>query len=474
MNSHKPVHRRKFLADASRTSAGIALLPFLSHASPAENAKSLFKRHHMIPHDPDVLVAGGGPAGIGAAIGAARAGAKVLLVERHAFCGGVGAWGLGMPMNQMRPGERPRGSVHELLIERLQAYGANAASIVDHALVCNVEYLKVAILDVLEAAGCQYLLHSRVVESIVERGRLAGAVVATKEGLEEIRAKVVIDATGDADVAFLAGAQTLKGREDDGFLSPMTLLLLITNVDVAGARAFEGNGGLRRLIKEARPKYPLLPESMIFELAPHPLANCLVINHAGTKLRGVLDGTQLKDITEAERYSRRQAIQVVNALREYGGPAFTRVQLAATGPQVGVRETRRVKGVYVLTEEDAKTGHRFDDVVAWRSGFLDIGFVRYEEMLIHDVPYRALLPETMDGLLVAGRCISASHVAAAAGKSMGNCVATGHAAGLAAAMCAARGLRPRELSVEELQQRLTKDGVDLVREGKDGRQFLKR
>ncbi len=467
MNSQRLGSRRKFLADTSRASASIGLLPLLSDASPAENAKSLFKRHHMIPHDPDVLVAGGGPAGIGAAIGAARAGAKVLLVERHAFCGGVGAWGLGMPINQMRPEGRPRGAVHELIIDRLQAYGTNAANIVGHALVCNVEYLKVAILDVLDAVGCQYILHSRIVQSIVERGRVVGAVVATKEGLEEIRAKAVVDATGDADVAFLAGAPTLKGREDDGFLSPMTLLLLITNVDVTGARAFERNGGLGRLIKEARPKYPLLPESMIFELAPHPLSNCLVINHAGTKLRGVLDATQLGDITEAERYSRRQAIQVVNALREYGGPAFTRVQLAATGPQVGVRETRRVKGVYVLTEEDAKTGRRFDDVVAWRSGFLDIGFVRYEEMLIHDVPYRALLPETLDGLLVAGRCISASHVAASAGKSMGNCVATGHAAGLAAAMCAARNLGPRELSVKELQRSLAKDGVDLLRQGND-------
>jgi succinate dehydrogenase/fumarate reductase flavoprotein subunit len=142
------------------------------------------------------------------------------------------------------------------------------------------------------------------------------------------------------------------------------------------------------------------------------------------------------------------------------------VQLAGTGPQVGVRETRRVRGVYVLTEEDAKKGRRFEDAIAWRSGFLDIGFVRYEEMQIHDVPYRALLPETLEGLLVAGRCISASHVAASAGKSMGNCMATGHAAGLAAAMCAARSLQPRDLKVKELQQALTKDGVDLVREAK--------
>jgi hypothetical protein len=91
-------------------------------------------------------------------------------------------------------------------------------------------------------------------------------------------------------------------------------------------------------------------------------------------------------LTEAERYSRHQALQIVQALREFGGPAFRRVQLAAAGPQVGVRETRRVKGAYVLTEEDAKSGRRFDDAVAWRSGFLDVGFVRYEPMKVHDVP----------------------------------------------------------------------------------------
>jgi hypothetical protein len=279
--------------------------------------------------------------------------------------------------------------------------------------------------------------------------------------LEEVRAKAVVDATGDADVAFFSGAKTLKGRENDGFLSPMTLLLLITNVDVEGARSAARDNGLARLIAKARPKYPLLPESMAFELGPHPLGNCLVINHAGTKLDGVLDATQLKDVTEAERYTRRQAMQIVSALREFGGPAFSRVQLAGTGSQIGVRETRRVQGAYLLTEEDAKTGRRFEDAIAWRSGFLDIGFVRYEPMRVHDVPYRSLLPESMDGLLVAGRCISASHVAASAGKSMGNCLATGHAAGLAAALCAVRSCRPRDLDVRRLQRALAEDGVDL-------------
>jgi len=417
-----------------------------------------------LPDRVDVVVAGGGPAGIGAALGAARHGAKTLLLERHAFFGGVAAYGMGMPMNQMRPEGRPRGAMHEALIARLCVYGDDAVRISGHALVCNVEYLKVAVMDALDEAGCDYLLHSRVVDALVEGNRVTGVVLATKEGPVRVRAGAVVDATGDADVAYYAGAATLKGREGDGYLSPMTLNFIISNIDVAAARAAEAaDHGFHDLIARARARYPLLPERMHFELEPFPIANALVINHAGTKAVGVLDGTRPEDLTVAERYSRRQALQIVAALREFGGPVFAGVQLGATGPQVGVRETRRVKGVYALTEADAQTGSRFDDAIAWRSGMLDIGFVRYEAMRVHDVPYRALLPEAVDGLLAAGRCISASHVAASAGKSMGNCLATGHAAGVAAAMAVARRVMPRDLEVRAIQAALRDDGVDLER-----------
>ena len=155
------------------------------------------------------------------------------------------------------------------------------------------------------------------------------------------------------------------------------------------------------------------------------------------------------------------------AMREFGGEELKDIELIGVGTQMGVRETRRVKGSYVLTEEDALQGRRFEDVIAWRSGFLDIGFVRLSKMKIHDVPYRAILPEKLDGLLMAGRCISATHVAASAGKSMGNCVATGHAAGIAAAMAAKKGSTPRELKVTEIQLALRADKVDLDRGGQN-------
>ncbi len=131
-----------------------------------------------------------------------------------------------------------------------------------------------------------------------------------------------------------------------------------------------------------------------------------------------------------------------------------------------MRETRRVKGSYILNEEDAVKGRTFEVVIAWRSGYLDLMGYKFTKMMIHDVPYRSILPEKVDALLTAGRCISATHVSMAAGKSMGNCVATGHAAGLAAAMSAKKGIQPRELKVAQLQDALRKDGVDLKMGGK--------
>jgi succinate dehydrogenase/fumarate reductase flavoprotein subunit len=118
---------------------------------------------------------------------------------------------------------------------------------------------------------------------------------------------------------------------------------------------------------------------------------------------------------------------------------------------MGVRESRRIKGGYILTEEDAINGKRFNDVITWRSGLLDIGFTRVNQMKIHQVPFRAIVPEQIDGLLAAGRCISASHAGAAAGERMGNCFATGHAAGVAAALSSKEKNMPRELDVKKIQ-----------------------
>lgn len=406
----------------------------------------------------DVLVVGGGPAGIGAALGAARAGAKTLLIESEGFFGGVAAWSLGMPINQMRPESKPRSEVHELVIRKLRDYGDQALYIGQHQLYCNVDYLKVAVLDALDEVGCRYLVHLSAVDVLSRQDRVTGVVVNTKQGLATISAKVVVDCTGDADVACFAGAETMM--ETDEPRMPSTLLLGLANVSPEQIRRAK----MRQIADRAREKYPLIPKS--WSLRPVSNCNHYYVNHTGTRDIGQFDMTDPVERSQAECVSRRQAVQMTETMREFGGEELKDVELVATSPRIAVRETRRVKGQYVLTEEDAATGRTFDDVIAWRSGYLDLMGYRFTDMKIHDVPYRAILPEKVDGLLTAGRCISATHVAMAAGKSMGNCVATGHAAGLAAALSAQKGIMPREIRVPELQAALRKDGVDLTMGGK--------
>lgn len=454
MKTQRQTSRRRFLTSGGTALASAALAAGAVHADPQNSTAPMARR--PILADVDVLVVGGGPAGIGAAIAAARRGAITLLIENHSFFGGVAAWSMGMQMNQMRPGGKPRSQIHELLIEKLKAYGAQAVRLGQHEVWAHVEYLKVAVLDALDAVGCRYFVHVRAADAMVENNRVAGVVVATKRGLQTIRAKAVVDCTGDADVAVVAGAETML--EPDA-LMPMTLGLTLSNIDKTQVRPAE----LEQAMRLGRAKRPLITSGFL-EIKPVANTTMWWINHAGTADLGRMDPTDVEQRTRAECFARRQALQMVEAVRASDRPALQQIEWSGAGPQVSVRESRRLKGAYVLTEEDAMAGRTFDDAVAWRSGFLDLGGQKggkYVKMQIHDVPYRALLPEKLDGLLTAGRCISATHAGVAAGKSMGNCMATGHAAGLAAALSAQRNCQPRELAVSTLQDALRADGVDL-------------
>jgi hypothetical protein len=385
-------------------------------------------------------------------------GSKTLLIESCGFFGGVASWSLGMPINQMRPESRARSVVHELLIEKLVSYGDQAVHIGQHQLYCNVDYLKVAILDALEEVGCKYLVHLPAVDTLMQGNRVTGVMVTTKQGLTTICAKVVVDCTGDADVAYFAGAETLMETVEPRM--PNTMLLNFANVTPEQVRA----SNRREISKRARSKYPLIPKGWGIS----PVSNChhYFSNHTGTRDIGQFDMTDPIERSKCECIGRRQAVQITEAMRQFGGDNLKGIEMVGTSTQIAVRETRRLKGVYILTEEDAARGNTFKDTIGWRSGYLDLMGYKFTGMRIHDVPYRAILPVKVDGLLTAGRSISATHVAMAAGKSMGNCVATGHAAGLAAALSAKKGIIPRELKVAEIQDALRKDEVDLTMGGK--------
>lgn len=445
------MRRRNFIAATGLSLLGASRLFGQAPASFEVNSK---KRAQTIKTQ--VLVVGGGPAGIGAAIGSAKAGADTLLIEDYGFFGGTASFSIGMCLNQMRPDEKPRGFVHELLLEKLQNYGEQAVRLSTHQFFVNVEYLKVAILDALDDVGCKYLVHVKAVDSITKGNRITGVVVSTKSGLVDILADVVVDCTGDADIAFFSGAPTLK---ETGILAPQTLLLNVSNIENYSSKDMSG------VASKAKTKYPLVPASW----GLNKISNChhFYINHAGTKDMGNFDITDPVQFSKAECQSRRQAIQMTEAMRELGSGELGKCEIVGTSTQIGVRESRRIKGSYILTEEDALNGKKFDDVIAWRSGWLDIGFVRVNQIKIHQVPYRSLVPEQIESLLAAGRCISASHEGAAAGKSMGNCFATGHAAGIAACISSKEKKTPGELDVKKIQDILTKDGVDLTKGGEE-------
>lgn len=447
--------RRNFIAS---TSLGLLASRFLDKKTAA--AGELAGPHLLIkkrnpPIRTKVLVVGGGPAGIGAAIGAARTGMDTLLLENHGFFGGVASWGLGMTMNQMRPNEKPRGFVHELLLNKLQQYGPQAVRLATHQFHVNVDYFKVAIMDALDEVGCNYLVHARVVDAIMDGSRIAGVIMATKSGLREVMADTVVDCTGDADVAYFAGAPTLK---ETGNLSPQTLHLTISNVD-----RFEKKD-MATIDERAKAKYPFMQKGRLRQVAH---SHHWMINHAGTRDFGNFDVTDPYQFSKAECFSRRQVLQMTQSMREFGSGELKNAELTGTSPQIGIRESRRIKGGYILTEEDAAAGRRFEDAIAWRSGWLDIGFVRVTRMKIHQVPYRAIVTDQVDGLLAAGRCISATHEGASAGKSMGNCYATGHAAGIAASLASSQRKCPRELDVRKIQDILRADDVDLNKGGEE-------
>jgi hypothetical protein len=243
---------------------------------------------------------------------------------------------------------------------------------------------------------------------------------------------------------------------------PNTMLINFANVTPEQIRS----KNRKEIAKEAKAsgKFPLIPPGWMMS----PVGNSAhyFSNHTGTKTIGQFDMTDPMERSKAECIGRRQAVQMTEAMRQFGGDQLKDIEMVGTSSQMAVRETRRLKGLYILTEEDAAKGATFEDTIGWRSGYLDLMGYKYTEMKIHDVPYRAILPEKVDGLLTAGRSISATHVGMAAGKSMGNCVATGHAAGLAASISAKKGIMPREVKVPEIQDALRKDGVDLTMGGK--------
>jgi ribulose 1,5-bisphosphate synthetase/thiazole synthase len=407
------------------------------------------ERKIPVASEADVLVCGGGFAGVAAAVCAARNGAKVLLVERYGFLGGLVTGGLVIttpPLDNglnREIGERLRGKG---VYAPLKKPGAEMIALKMHAI--DPEVVKQELVDMLRQARVELLLHTLIVGSIVEAGAVKGVLIENKAGRQAILAKVVVDATGDADVAAFAQAPFRVVKK------PITMMFNMAGVDVDRVLGRVGNwSNLKTFVTEAVSRGELH-----FELGttlewgtPGVHAECLIhpgeINVWSGNLRGT-DALDPRQLTQAELITRDHVMRLVAYLRKYV-PGFEGAWITLTSPILGVRATRQILGGISPNMQEVRNT-TFADTVA----------KPYSEDTIR-LPYATLLPQGVDNLLVAGRCISAEEEAMGQLRLIPVCSATGQAAGTAAALALNVGISPAKLDVSQLQAMLTKQGVDL-------------
>jgi glycine/D-amino acid oxidase-like deaminating enzyme len=415
----------------------------------------------------DVVVVGSGSAGASAAITAAREGARTLLVDRLAFMGGTSTAVLDTFYAFYTPGERPRrvvGGIGWEVVERLRqegvaferpnTYGAGTGVTYDQ------ETLKVVWEELAADAGVELLLHTwatgvRVTDRAIEAVRLWN-----KGGERWVEAAVVVDASGDADVAAMAGA-SYDNAAKQGRVQSLSTLFKVANVDVERASSVK-KAQLWHLMREAAESgdYALPRVEGSWHRTPFP---GVALIHM-TRVPNV-DATDPEQLTRAEVDGRRQVREYARFLRDRV-PGFDASVVVATSPAIGVRESRRIHGDHVLTREEVLSAARFDDEIALCGAPIedhhaggDTEWRYVPDGGVYGIPYRALLPAGLDGMLVPGRCFSASHDAHASARSMATCMAMGQAAGTAAALAVRGGCSPREVGSEALRSRLADGGA---------------
>ena len=448
----------------------------------------------------DVLVLGGGVSGSVAAIAAARAGARVLLVEEHGFLGGsLTAMGVGPMMSFHNPdGEQVVRGIPDEIIRRLQARGASLGHIPDTTTYCSTvtpfesEELKIELEAMLAAAGGEMLFHTQLAGIHREETRLTAVVLCNKAGLTAFRAKIFIDATGDADLAARAGVAFTLGRTGDGLAQPMTMNLKLANVDTAAVRDYARTHpedflwwpvgqaeGLRRLAssprlslagllgawKAARERGEVdVPrDQVLFFETPTP--GVVIVNTSRITGLNAADPFQL---SRAEVIGRRQCAQIFRFLRTHA-PGFAQAVRMDTAAKIGVRETRHVAGLYQLTADDLLTSRAFPDAIALGGYPIDIHAPSAETTTTkplrpsarYQIPLRSLLVERPENLIVVGRCISATHEAAAAFRVTPIAMAIGQAGGVTAAEAVRGDVVPAQVPYAAVRERLLQQGAQL-------------
>jgi len=430
----------------------------------------------------DVIVCGGGPAAIGAVLGAAMNGASVLVLEARSQFGGTATAAMWMEINFIFKdnNETDRGGVHRILIDAIRSWGPDASIPGSRNpnspgsggnLDVHPEYLKKVIFDLFEQYGVDYQLYSPVVDVEKDGDCVTGVVIAAKEGRVPYRGKTIIDATGDGDVAFLAGCEMeTEGDPETGWRPPVTVAWAVCNVDCERFFAWLEEGveldrhqfrHFNEMIGAYRGKGYNLPAWMGLNKTTIP--GVVSINN-GTSLHMRLDCSKSETLTLMEKMAIDQALDFIRLARDIKIPGMENACLARTGGYAMARDTRRLVGEYRFNNTDVMEGTDFEDAVASKYGGSDpVGEKRPYTGIKQGAlyPYRSLLPKDVDGLLVAGRCGSATMLGHYGGKSMGNMISIGQGAGVAAALCAREDVQPRQLDVCLVQERLNEMGVNL-------------
>jgi len=415
----------------------------------------------------DVIVVGSGSAGSSAAISAARRGARTLVVDRLGFMGGTSTAVLDTFYAFYTPGATPRrvvGGIGWEVVEHLTAdgvaferpntYGAGTGVTYDQ------ETLKVLWERLAEDAGADLLLHTWATGVTVTDGRVRALRIWNKGGERTIEAAAFVDASGDADVCAMAGVP-YDDASSTGTVQSLSTLFRLANVDIARA-ATVPKAKLWATMRDAAAtgayRLPRLEGS--WHRTPH---EGVVMVHM-TRIPNV-DATDPEQLTRAELEGRRQVQEYHRFLRDRM-PGFERSVMVSTSPAIGIRESRRVHGDHRLTREEVLGGARFADEIALCGAPIedhgpggDTEWRYVAEDGVYGIPYRSLLPSGIEGLLVAGRCFSATHDAHASARSMATCMAMGQAAGTAAALAATRDTTPRDLSADTVRERLALDGA---------------
>lgn len=430
-----------------------------------------FQREVPVRHDVDVFVAGGGPAGCAAAVMAARQGARVFLAEGQNCLGGMGTAGLVPAFMQFGDGVNfLAAGFGEELLERLIADGGTSAAApgADRSgcYPIQAEVLKRVYDRLLEEAGVAFSLHANLVGVEVRDGTVQCAVLWGKSGLYAVRAKVFVDGTGDGDLAAWAGAPFEKG-DAHGSMMPGTLCQLWAGIDFEAIRAAgtgHQNVHIERAFKDGVFTHCDKHLPGIWYVAPG-------IGGANVGHTFGVDATDERSLTTALVWGRKLVTQYERYYKEYL-KGYERMYLAATGSLLGVRETRRIMGDYVLCLNDFQTRASFDDEIGRYCYPVDIHVarpddeaeyqrfqkefaeLRYQKGESYGIPYRCLVPQKLHNVLVAGRCVSTDRFLQASIRVMPGCYITGQAAGIAAAQAAANSGDVRAVDVAELRRRL--------------------